>query len=49
MLGLVVNTFTAYDKPSLLNREYLTYLIHIQLGQKQKTFSQFFSASFSLD
>ena len=35
---------TAYDKSSVLNREYLTQPIHMQLSQKQKTFSDFFSA-----
>ena len=39
-----VNTFTAHDKYSFLNREYLPYSIHMQLSQKQKTFSKFFSA-----
>ena len=44
ILRLFVNTFTAYDKYCVLNREYLTQPIHMQLSQKQKTFSQFFSA-----
>ena len=44
MLSLFVNTFTAYDKYSVLNREYLTHPIHMQLSQKQKKISQFFSA-----
>ena len=39
-----VDTFTAYDKYSVLNREYLTQPIHMQLFQKQNTFSEFFSA-----
>ena len=44
ILRLFVNTFTAYDKSSILNREYLTHPIHMQLSQKQETFSDFFSA-----
>ena len=44
ILRLFVNTFTAYDKYCVLNREYLTQPIHMQLSQKQKTFFQFFSA-----
>ena len=35
-LRLFLNTFTAYDKYSVLNTEYLTHPIHIQLSQKQK-------------
>ena len=41
-IRLFVNTFTAYDKDSVLNREYLTHSIHMQLSQKQKTLSEFF-------
>ena len=44
ILRLFVNTFTAYDKYSVLNREYLKPTIDMQLSQKQKTFSEFFSA-----
>ena len=44
ILGLFVNTFTAYDKYSVLNREYLKHPIDMQLAGKQKTFFQFFSA-----
>ena len=44
ILRLFVNTFTAYDKSSVLNREYLTHPIHMELFQKQKNVSQFFSA-----
>ena len=44
ILRLFVDTFTAYDKYSVLNREYLTQPIHMQLFQKQNTFSEFFSA-----
>ena len=39
-----VNTFTANDNYSVLNKQYLLHPIHMQLTQKQKTFSQFFSA-----
>ena len=46
MLRMFINTFTAYDKKSVLNREYLTHPIHMQLSQKEKKFSEFFSASF---
>ena len=38
----IVNTFTDCDKCSVLNGEYLTHPIHMQLSQKQKTFSEFF-------
>ena len=43
-LGLFVNTLTADDKYSLLNRDNLPQSIQMQLCQKQKTFSQFSSA-----
>ena len=46
ILRLFVNTFTAYDKYSVLNREYITHPIHMQISQKQRTFSQLFFASF---
>ena len=36
------NTFTAYEASSVINREYLTHPIHMQLPQKQKTFCNFF-------
>ena len=39
-----VNTFTAHDKYSVLNRQYLQHPIHTQLSQKQKSFFEFFSA-----
>ena len=42
MLRLFVNTLTADDKCSLLNRDNLTQPIQIQLSQKQKTLSHFF-------
>ena len=38
-----VNTFTARDKYSALNRQYLQHPIDMQLSQKQKRFSQFLS------
>ena len=44
ILRLFVNTFSAVDKYSLSNREYLTQPIHVQLSQKQKPFPSFFSA-----
>ena len=44
ILGLFVNTLTDDDKYCLLYRDNLTQPIQIQLSQKQKTFSEFFSA-----
>ena len=44
ILRLFVDTFTSYNKYSVLNRENLTQPIHMQLFQKQNTFSEFFSA-----
>ena len=44
ILGLFVNTLTADDKDSFLNRDNLTQPIQMQLSQKQKNFSQFFFA-----
>ena len=38
---MFVNTLTADDKYSLLNRDNVTEPIHTQLSQKQKTFSEF--------
>ena len=43
ILWLLVNIFTADDKYSPLDRENFTQQIHIQLSQKRKTFSEFFS------
>ena len=43
ILRLFVNTLTADDKYSRLNRNNLTQRIHILLSQKKKTFSQFFA------
>ena len=42
-LKTVFNTFTAYDKYSVLSREHLTHPIHMELSKKQKTVSEFFS------
>ena len=44
ILGLFLNTLTVDDKNYLLNRDNLTQPIQLQFSQKQKTFSQFFSA-----
>ena len=44
--GLFLNTLTDDDKYSLLYRDNLTQPIQILLSQKQKTFSEFFSAFF---
>ena len=43
ILIVFVNTLTADDKNYLLNRDNLTQPIQMQLYQKQKTFSEFFS------
>ena len=43
-LQLFVNTLSADDKYSLLNRDNLTQPIRTQLSQKQKTFYPFFLA-----
>ena len=42
---MFVNTLTADDKYSLLNRDNLTQPIRTLLSQKQKAFSEFFFAS----
>ena len=44
ILGLFVNTLTAYDKYSLLNKDNSSQPIQILLSKKQKTFSKFLSA-----
>ena len=44
ILRLFVNTFSAVDKYSLPNREYLKLPIQVQLSQKQKAFPWFYSA-----
>ena len=49
ILRLFLNTFTAYNKNSGVNREYLTHLSQMQLSQKLKTFSEFFSSFLNLD
>ena len=49
ILGLFVNTFTAYDKYFVLNREYLTHPIHMQLSQTQENFLNFFLHFWNLD
>ena len=41
---MFVNTLTADDKYSLLNRDNLTQQNRTQLSQEQKAFSQFFLA-----
>ena len=41
ILRLFVNTWTAHNKYSVLNREYLTRPIDMQLSQKEKTFPKF--------
>ena len=41
---MFVNTLTADDKYSLLNRDNFTQQNRTQLSQKQKAFSQFFLA-----
>ena len=43
VLRLFLNTITADDKYSLLNRDNLTQLIQMQLSQKKKAFTQFFA------
>ena len=44
ILRLVVNTLAVDKKYLVLNRDNLTIPIQMQLSEKQKTFSQFFSA-----
>ena len=44
MLWLFVNTFTADDKYSPLNRDNFTQEINMQLSQKRKSFSHFHAA-----
>ena len=43
MLGLLVNSLAADEKYPVLNRDNLTIPIQMQLSQKQKTFSKFFT------
>ena len=42
ILRLFVNALTVNDKNYLLNRDYLTQPIQMQLSQKQKTFNELF-------
>ena len=44
IVKLFLNALTADDRHYLLNRDDLTQPIQMQLSQKQKTFSRFFSA-----
>ena len=44
VLRLIANILTANDKCFLLNRDNLKQLIQMHLSEKQKTFSEFFSA-----
>ena len=46
ILALLVYTLTAENKCSLLNRDNLTQPTHLELSQKEKTFSELFSAFF---
>ena len=48
ILGLFVNTLTANDKYSLLNRDNLTQLIQMKLSQKQKSFFGMFFSRFEI-
>ena len=43
VLKLFVNTLTAHDKYSLLNKDSLTQPIQMHLSKKEKTFAEFFS------
>ena len=47
ILGLFVNTLTADDKFSLLNRGRLLQHVQMQLSQNLKTFTEFFFFFFS--
>ena len=42
---MLVNTFPTDEKYPLLKRDNLKIPINVQLSRKQKTFSQFFTAS----
>ena len=46
MLRLFLNTFTADDKYSVLNRDYLTKAFQKELSKKPKSFSELFCAFF---
>ena len=43
ILRLFVNTLTAYDKYSMINRDTLTQPIQMELPPKEETFCDFFS------
>ena len=45
ILGQLLNTLAAYEKYPVLNRDNLAIPIHMQLSQKQKSFSQIFAQS----
>ena len=47
-LELFVNTLSADDKYSLLNRDNLAQPIRMQLSEKEKAFSQFFLCIFEI-
>ena len=44
ILGLLLNTLAPNEKYPVLNRDNLTIPIHVQLCEKEKTFSEFFSS-----
>ena len=48
ILRLIVNTFTADETCSLLNRDNVTQPVHMQLSQKQKGFSGVFFRIFEI-
>ena len=49
ILRLFVSTLTAYDKSSVLNREYLMHPIHMQISQKERFSQNFFLHFRNLD
>ena len=49
MLGLLLNTLTAVDMYSLLNREHITEPFQMQLSKKEIFFLNFFMHSSNLD
>ena len=48
ILGLFLITLTVHDKHYILNRDNLIQPIQMQLYQKHKTFSEFFSCIFKI-
>ena len=48
IVGLFVNTFTADEKYSLLDRDNFTQPVQMQLSKKQKTLAQFFFNIFEI-